>query len=303
MKMKELFDYRFVRMLKKQDGNHYRLQIVCAPYYRPFGRPENGRVQRGYYDGKSFNKPYPWPLADTGALDILGNPTGEIFLAQAAWGLLKNPMIVVQPVNHPGVNPAKMVWRGTNAIPFWSWKNCEGNKAVVVVYANAYTVELLLNGERVGKKRVKDCIAKFKTKYTSGKLAVVSFDKYGNECGRSELQSALGKISIRIRPEEDCISVGDIAYINIDLCDENGEVECNADTKLKISVEGGTLLAFGSTNPRTLEYYTNGNFTTYYGKAQAVIRADKAGTIRITASGNDMGRAFAEIKTVDKNMT
>lgn len=37
-------------------------------------------------DGKGFNKPYPWLLADCGALDILGNPNGELYLAQAAWG-------------------------------------------------------------------------------------------------------------------------------------------------------------------------------------------------------------------------
>lgn len=32
-------------------------------------------------DGKGFNKPYPWLLADCGALDILGNPNGELYLA------------------------------------------------------------------------------------------------------------------------------------------------------------------------------------------------------------------------------
>jgi hypothetical protein len=254
-------------------------------------------------DGKSFNKPYPWLLADTGAFDLLGNPTGEVFLAQAAWGMLKKLVIAVQPVNHPEVKPAKAVWRGTNAIPFWSWKNCEGNKAAVEVYSDAHTVELLLNGKRIGKKRVKGCMAKFKTKYTPGKLAAVSFDRDGNELSRSELQSALGKISIRIQPEEEIVSVGDIAYINIGLFGENGVVECNADTKLEISVDGGTLLAFGSANPRTPENYTSGNFTTYYGKTQAVIRADKAGTIRITAGGSDMGSAFAEIEAIDKNMT
>ncbi|MGX8688880.1 MAG: glycoside hydrolase family 2 protein, partial [bacterium] len=42
-------------------------------------------------DGRGFDKPYPWILADTGALDILGTPNGELFLAQSAWGLLKNP--------------------------------------------------------------------------------------------------------------------------------------------------------------------------------------------------------------------
>jgi hypothetical protein len=264
---------------------------------------ENGLGAWSYTpDGKGFNKPYPWLLADAGALDLLGNPNGEIFLAQAAWGLLKNPAIAVQPVNHPGVNPAKMVWRGTNAIPSWAWKNCDGNKAIVEIYTDAYAVELLLNGKRIGKKRVKGCVAKFKTKYAPGKLTAVSFDKDGKELGRSELQSAVGKISIHIRSEEKIISVGDIVYINVELTGENDIVECNTDTRIDVSVEGGKLLAFGSANPRTPEPYNIGSFTTYYGKAQAVIRAEKEGAIRITMCSGDMQLVSAEIKAIDQNM-
>jgi hypothetical protein len=250
-------------------------------------------------DGKGFDKPYPWLLSDSGVLDILGNPSGEIFLAQAVWGLLKKPVITVQPVNHPGVIPAKMVWRGTNAIPSWSWKNCEGNQAVVEVYTDAYTVELMLNGKRIGRKRVKDCVAVFKTKYMPGKLTAVSYDTSGNEHGRSELVSAMGKISICVKPEDNTVRVDDIAYINVELLGENGVVECNADTKIEISVEGGKFLAFGSANPRTPESYIEGGFTTYYGKAQAVVRADKAGIMRIVASAADIESTVTEIKVVD----
>ena len=31
----------------------------------------------------SHKNPYPWLLADSGAYDILGNPTGELFWASA----------------------------------------------------------------------------------------------------------------------------------------------------------------------------------------------------------------------------
>jgi hypothetical protein len=250
-------------------------------------------------DGKGFDKPYPWLLADSGVLDILGNSTGEIFLAQAVWGLLKNPVIAVQPVNHPGVEPAKMVWRGTNSLSSWSWKNCEGNQAIVEVYSDTHAVELLLNGKHIGRKRVRNCVAIFKTKYIPGKLTAISYDTDGNENGRSEMESSTGKISICVRPEEDNISVNDIGYINIELVGENGVVECNADKKISISVEGGKLLAFGSANPRTSESYTEGCFTTYYGRAQAVVRADTVGVLRITASVTDIESAVAEIKVFD----
>ncbi|MDR1219665.1 MAG: DUF4982 domain-containing protein [Treponema sp.] len=261
---------------------------------------ENGLGAWAYTpDGKGFNKPYPWLLAEAGALDLLGNPTGEVFLAQAAWGLLKTPVIAVQPVNHPGVKPAKMVWRGTNAIPSWSWKGCEGNKALVEVYSDAYAVDLLLNDKRIGRKRVKGCVAAFTTKYTPGTLTAINRDINGNERGRSELHSALGSISIQIKPEKNTISVGDIAYINVELTGENGIMECNADTKFAVSVAGGELLAFGSANPRTPESYITGSFTTYYGRAQAVIRAQKAGLMRIAVNGNGLNPSFAEMSVIE----
>jgi hypothetical protein len=262
---------------------------------------ENGIGAWAYTpDGKGFDKPYPWLLADTGALDILGNPTGEIFLAQAAWGLLKNPLIAVRPVNHPGVDPAKMVWRGTNAIPHWSWKDCEGNKALVEVYTDAdtRTVDLLLNGKRIGRKQMKGCIALFNIPYAPGKLIAVSRDINGNERGRGELESAVGSISIRVKPEEAAVRVGGIAYVAVELVGENGAVECNADTKIAVSMEGGKLLAFGSANPRTPESYTDGSFTTYYGRAQAVVKVNKTGLIRIEANGDGLKPSFAEINVV-----
>ncbi|MBO6039893.1 MAG: glycoside hydrolase family 2 protein, partial [Oscillospiraceae bacterium] len=65
-------------------------------------------------DGKGFSKPYPWLLADTGAMDILGDPNGELYQAAAVWGKLDAPAICVQPMSHDA-KPAKAVWRGTNA--------------------------------------------------------------------------------------------------------------------------------------------------------------------------------------------
>lgn len=235
-------------------------------------------------DGKAFDKPYPWLLADVGALDLLGNPNGELFLAQAAWGLLKKPAIAVQPVNHPGVKPAKSVWRGTNTLPSWSWQGCEGNKAIVEVYADAASVALLLNGKSLGKKKVKDCKAIFKTKYAPGTLTAVAYDAGGHELSRNELKSASGDLRLSAEPEEAAVKAGDIVYIPVSLVGENSVVERNADCKLTATVENGELLAFGSANPRTEERYDSGSFTTYYGQAMAIVRAGQKRTVTLSVT-------------------
>ncbi len=223
-------------------------------------------------DGKGFKKPYPWLLSEAGAIDILGNETAEAGLASVVWGKHKMPYIGVRPVNHEGLQPIKMVWRGTNALPSWAWQNCEGNKTVVEVYAEALKVELFLNDQSLGKKTIKDFKAIYNVKYTPGKIVAVSYDGSGNEIGCSSLESASGKRSLSLIPEE---KVEDIVYVNIAITGENGVVESNADEMLTVSVEGGELLGFGSACPRTEEDFRTGIYTTYYGRAQAVVRVVK----------------------------
>ena len=235
-------------------------------------------------DGKAFDKPYPWLLADVGVLDLLGNPNGGLFLAQAAWGLLKRPAIAVQPVNHPGVKPAKSVWRGTNALPSWSWQGCEGNRAVVEVYTDAAAVKLFVNGKLIGKKKVRNGKAVFRTKYAPGTLTAVACGADGLEMSRSELKSANGCLLLAVQPEETAVNAGELVYIPVSVVGENGEVERNADCRLTAAVENGELLAFGSANPRTEERYDSGSFTTYYGCALAVVRAGQTGTVTLTVT-------------------
>lgn len=246
-------------------------------------------------DAKGFNKPYPWLLADSGAFDILGNPNGEAMWAQAVWNAADQPLIGVQPVNHPKEKLIKAVWRGTNALPSWSWKDCEGNKAVVEVYFDAARIELFLNGKSLGKKKVKQCRAIFKIAYKKGTLEAAAYNAAGEEIGRSRLVSAEGKRKIVLTPEEAAIKTGDIVYVKVDVKGQNGITESNADDKIQVTVEGGELLGFGSANPRTEERYDRGVFTTFYGQALAVVRATQSGTIKITANGEKFGRAEAAV--------
>ena len=235
---------------------------------------EAGLGAWSYTGGMPFNRPYPWVLAGAGVIDILGTPDASCRYAATVWGLMDKPVIGVRPVNHPGVRVGKSTWRGTNAIESWAWQGCDGNKAEIEVYAQADSAELLLNGKSLGKKKLKDYRAMFKTKYAPGTLEAVAYDASGRELSRSRLQSATGQRRLAVQAEDDHIRVGDIVYMDIAVTGENGVVESNADTKLNIEVENGTLLGFGSANPCTEESFDSGCYTTYQGRALAVVRAD-----------------------------
>jgi len=232
-------------------------------------------------------KPYPWLLAGPGAIDILGNMDAAGAYAGIVWGVRTEPYIGVRPVNQQGNIPIKAIWRDTNAKDSWSWKGCVGNDALIEVYADAASVKLFLNGELLEQKDIFECKAIFETKYAIGELVAVALDDNGNEISRSKLTSGTGNVQISIDSELEVINNGEIAYININLTDENGVVESNADQLLSVTVSGGELLAFGSANPRTEEQYHAGQFTTYYGKALAIVRKKEAGemTIKVTGEG------------------
>ena len=244
-----------------------------------------------------FQKEYPWLLADAGALDILGNETAAAGAAAVIWGIRKIPYIGVKPVNHPGVIPSHAIWRGTNAMPYWSYQGCEGNDAEVEVYSPAYEVELRINGTSVGRKVLEDYKAEFQLSYESGELKAVAYNADGSVHSESTLISADQDVQICIRQEE-CAAKQKmpekiqeeiqerVVYLDISLRGANGEVECNLDRRLYAEVEGGKLLAFGSANPRTEDDFLAGSYTTYYGRSQAVVKVtDHSAVIRVSGDG------------------
>ena len=239
-------------------------------------------------DGKGFDKPYPWKLADCGALDLLGDPNAEMYWSQAAWGVIDGIKMTVQPANHPGVTPAKATWRGSNGLPSWSWSGCSGNKTLVEVFTTGSRVELFLNDQRIGKSKVKECRATFRAAYQPGTLKAVAYDAAGNVVGEDVLVSAGSDLHLACTVNEEQVRKAQEAqtvYVEIALCDEAGTVEMNHDIPLKITVDGGELMGFGSANPRTEDDFLSGTYRTYYGRAQAVIRRMPGTEVTIVVEG------------------
>ena len=190
---------------------------------------------------------------------------------------------------------SKPVWRGTNALESWSWNNCEGNKTIVEVHTLEPYAELFINGKSFGRKKTKAGEVQFKVRYQSGKVTAVTYDARGNKTGESSLESAGKDVAVKLLPEETVIIAGEIVYIPVVVADKDGIVECNADTRINITVEGGSLLAFGSANPCTEEKYDSGSFTSYYGRALAIVHGTAAGTITVKAD-SALGTAQCRIE-------
>ena len=237
-----------------------------------------------YSDDPNFaTKTYPWKLNGGGAIDLIGNPTSEAFLAKAIWQKDNKPYLAVRPIHKEQL--IKSMWRGTNGIPSWSWQGCEGMPTVVEVFTSAPKAKLYINDKLIGEKEVNNYVASFDVTYEPGTLKAVSIDANGKEYEQT-LTSATGNVSISIEPEKSSYKAGELAFVNINLVGENGIVESKADRKLKVTVEGGELLGFGSQQLITEDCFTSGEYSTYYGQSQAVIRSFTSGTVKIHVTGD-----------------
>lgn len=243
-------------------------------------------------ENPDFTQKYPCLLAGAGAIDLIGNPTGEVLRAQAIWSKDDRPYLAVRPVSRKPL--IKAAWRGTNSIPSWSWKGMEGVETQVEVFTTAPKAKLFLNDCLIGEKHVENNVATFDVTYEAGTLKAVTIDANGQE-HEAVLTSAKGKTKITANAEKQTYHAGDLIYLNIDLTDANGVVESNADTQLSVKVEGAELLGFGSAQSRTTERFNTGRYTTCYGRSQAVLCADKSGTVIVTISGKG-------IKTTQKRV-
>lgn len=304
----DISGYNYGESRYEMDMKKFPDRVICGSETMPIDLPRNWEYVKKYpqvigdfmwtawdYLGETGiggwsteklpqEKPYPWLIADTGALDLIGNPTGEAALAKTVWGCSGEPMIYVRPIDPEGRKFHTARWRGTNSIPSWGWSGCEGQKATVEVFSDAYQICLKQNGKKVACKKVKACCATFVVPYNPGVLEAIAINKQGEMIGRLKLESPTGEVRAKLRAEKDSVRPGEVIFVDLRLVGENGAVESGKDGHFTVTVENGTLLAFGSAVQATEDQYFSGTFSTRYGCAIAVIKAgDVDGELKVTA--------------------
>lgn len=215
-----------------------------------------------------------WMSSGCGRIDLIGNPTAEAAYTRVAFGLEEKPLIAVVPVNHTKDRHTVSAWKMSNAVCSWSWNGCEGKSASVEVYSSAYAVTLYLNGKKIGKKKVRGCIAKFRCTYRGGEIVAVALNRAGKEINRSSMRTAGDETMLRIVPEQARSRVGEVCFFRFLLTDRAGTVKPLARTDIKLKVSGGTLLGFGSACPYNERGYLSDTAFAYYGQALAAIRLE-----------------------------
>lgn len=245
---------------------------------------------RDYHGG--FYGEYPCITANCGDIDITGFRTPQSFYREIAYGIRKAPYIAVHDPKMAGRTEYLSTWGWGEVFSSWSFDGFENVPLSVDVYGRG-KIELFLNGEKIGVGYCKDDLkCSFTVPYSHGTLTAK-----GDE-GSYSLTSASDDVQINISPEKAEYHVGELIYINISLTDSNGTVHFGPDREIKLDVTGARLLGFGSGAPITEESYTDNLHTTYHGRALAVVRAERDGSINITASAAEIENKTVELEVL-----
>ena len=232
-----------------------------------------------------FRAQYPARTAETGDFDICGFTKPQLGYRKAVWGSDETYIVTYNPANTGKVELlGRYGWGDCDRS--WSWPVEDGTRIKVEVYSRAAEVELLVNGNSLGRKpagRDHDFRAVWETEYVKGEVSAVSYDKEGKEISRDSLRSAGEPIKIVVKEDETLAALRrekivpvdeeSVNYLVIEVTDVDGNLVPYAQQTITAEIsEGAELIALGSGRASTEENYTRGEITTYRGRALAVVR-------------------------------
>ena len=244
--------------------------------------------------------PYPWRAANDADFDLTGMIRPQGVYRRIVWGSAETGLFSYDPAVC-GKREVLSPWGFPGVWERWNWAGCEGRAVDVLVFSGAEEAELLLNGERLGRIGAGEATIHdmpgsflFHIRYAPGTLEAVSYTG-GMEVSRTKLTTTGRPCALRLVPEADSLRADgySLCYVRVEVVDASGRVVPDAAVKLTAEASGAaTLMGFGSANPITDENYTKGVFTSYCGRAMAVLRANfEVGEARLRVSGEGIGAA------------
>lgn len=246
-----------------------------------------GEVGIGRHEISDSQRPgspaYPWLTAYCSDFDLIGQKRPQSDYRDVLWGVNLGPKLYCLSPELTGKNIARLSWCWLPVEKSYSFPGWENRSIEAYVYADAEEVELLQNGVSLGRNsctKAEEYIACFPITYVPGKLEVIAY-RNGEETGRDVLITAEKTEKLIMTPDRPMISGDgkDLCFVTIQATDTEGNLVPFEDGSVSIEVLGGTLMAFGSADPKPdREIPFKGNVCPMYqGKVQAIIRSTAGG--------------------------
>ncbi|ADL35895.1 beta-galactosidase Bga2B [Butyrivibrio proteoclasticus B316] len=247
--------------------------------------------------------PYPWRCANDADFDITGHMMPQGAYRSVVWGNSKTHLFSMHPETF-GKKEAMTMWGFPALLGSWNYSGWEKKNIRLVVISNAEEVELFVNGKSIGRKpvgveRPLPYSASFDTVYEPGEVVAVSYTS-GKEVSRDSLVTTGKPAKICLLPEKRSMQADghDLIYVGVEITDQVGNVVPDAEIKLSAQVTGcASLAGFGSADPKTEDNYTDGDTTSFRGRAMVILRAGYThGSCTITVSAEGIGHVAESVE-------
>lgn len=196
----------------------------------------------------------------------------------------------------------------------------------VIVYTNAFSAELFVGSRSYGVKAYEfpaqgmtkhwahfdrrqspvttnDLHLSWDVPCTGEPVTVVGYDENDRIVSRVELLPPLDAAYLTAVPDrkETEGNGEDVIQVEIALRDETGRIAANADRKVTVTVENGSLLSLDNGDPADHTLYASPVRSTFHGLALAVIRPEReAEAVRIRIEAENLSPAELAVPAVRK---
>jgi hypothetical protein len=251
---------------------------------------------------EAFFGNYPWRLSMTADHGVTGQRRTLSYWREVVWGLRTTPYIAVHRPDIADKESLKAsLYTWSDSVSSWTWGGYEGTPMTVEVYSDAEEIELLLNGQTIGRAPAGETnrfMAVFQVDYQPGELVAVAY-RNGQETAREVLRSAAATTGLTATPDRTEIRAdeNDLAFVTISIADNAGIIDVLNNTAVTVTVSGnGVLQGLGSADPKSEDNYASSVCTTFLGQALAIIRPTGPGEIKVSIESEK----FAAMETVIK---
>ncbi|HMY41042.1 MAG TPA: DUF4982 domain-containing protein, partial [Marinagarivorans sp.] len=225
-----------------------------------------------------------WPAKSSyfGAIDTAYLPKDIFYFYQSRWNWSGPTMVHIVPMN---------------------WTNWNAGQAVkVMVYSNADSVELFLNGTSLGSKTIAQTQGhiEWSVPFAKGTLEARA-RKGGRVVVTDTLRTANAAAQLGLLVDRATINAdgSDLAFVEVDVVDAQGTLVPNANNLINFTLEGpGILVGVDNGNAVSLESYKGKSRSAFSGKAMAIVQSTRTpGTITLKASASGLTPSEIKIKT------
>lgn len=261
-------------------------------YYYP-GDPEGEHWEKNFY---------PWHGAYCGDIDLIGWRKPISHYRDMLYNGSEKLYMAVREPNPSNGKIKETMWSVWPTWESWTWPGYEGKDIQVEVYSLYPKVRLYLNDKLIGEQQTtkeQEFKATFTLPYRAGTLRAIGVE--GGKEYRSEVLKTAGNAArIKISADRTTIQANgqDLSYVTIEITDQYGNIQSNADHQLLFTIDGpGVIAAVDNANLKDVDSYVGDKRKAWHGRALVIIKSTRdIGEIKLTVSSAGLPGATTAIK-------